>query len=86
VSVDCYGGGGTVSNSTCAANGQFTVANASADTIQKLPLKFADVGNVAALANWTLAADISCAAKRYRLRVKDGEAYLTRPGIMVSFR
>ncbi len=86
LSVDCNGGGGTISNFTFAANGQFTVANASADTIQKLPLKFADVGNVAALANWTLAADISCAAKRYRLRVKDGEAYLTRPGIMVSFR
>ncbi len=86
LSVDCTGGGGTISNFTFAANGQFTVANASADTIQKLPLKFADIGNVAALANWTLAADISCAAKRYRLRVKDGEAYLTRPGIMVSFR
>ena len=86
LSVDCAGGGGTISNFTFAASGRLTVANATKDRMQRLPLNLAHSANVAALANWTFAADESCAAKTYLLRMMGNDVYLMRPGTIISFR
>ena len=87
LSVDCAGGGGTISNFTFAASGLIQVKNATAARSQRLPLNIVDCPDVLSLADWTLGVDHgSCAARNYRLEVRGGDVFLTRPGLVFAVK